>query len=169
MQCRSSSCTLYGFNPSFVLELTATPKDITATTGRIPRPARYANILVDVQGTEFDREGMIDVPLNLDADRGLTGGQRWQQHSNACAVSIVTLEEARAQTGRSVRPILLVQVKRTGVDQRDGQHIHRSLDVRDWLKTAGLDDGEIVIKTADTNDLADPKIRIFSRPPIGCA
>ena len=34
-----------------------------------------------------------------------------------------------------IRPILLVQVERTGAEQRDGSHIH-ALDVKDWLQTA---------------------------------
>jgi type III restriction enzyme len=32
--------TLYGFNPCVVLELTATPKDVAATGGKNPKPAR---------------------------------------------------------------------------------------------------------------------------------
>jgi len=32
--------TLYGFNPIFVLELTATPKDVAARGGAEPGPAR---------------------------------------------------------------------------------------------------------------------------------
>ena len=58
--------TLYGFNPCFVLELTATPKDVQPRGGRNPRPGRYANVLVEVTGRELDREGMIKMPLNLD-------------------------------------------------------------------------------------------------------
>ena len=57
--------TLYGFNPCVVLELTATSKD-EAARGAKPRPARPANVLVDVSGLELDREGMIKMPLNLD-------------------------------------------------------------------------------------------------------
>lgn len=59
--------TLYGFNPRFVLELTATPKDIQARNGKDPQQARNANVLVEVTGQELDREGMIKMPLNLDA------------------------------------------------------------------------------------------------------
>lgn len=51
---------------------------------------------------------------------------------------------------------MLVQVERTGRDQRDGARIH-ALNVKDWLRTAGLDEAEIAIKTADTNDLSDPE------------
>ena len=49
--------TLYGFNPCFVLELTATPRDAQRAGGRNPRAGRYANVLVEVTGLELDREG----------------------------------------------------------------------------------------------------------------
>lgn len=148
--------TLYGFNPCFVLELTATPKDVAATTGQNARPARPANVLVEVLGTELDKEGMIKMPLNLDARHGTD----WR---NSLAVALDRLNlldtEARrlhGEGGRYIRPIMLVQVERTGEDQRDGRYVHAQ-DAKEWLKTAGLDDAEIAIKTADTNDLNDPE------------
>lgn len=68
--------TLYGFNPSFVLELTATPKD------KQPRdktkPVVYANVLVDILGADLDREGMIKMPLNV----LVKGGKDWVISSN---------------------------------------------------------------------------------------
>ncbi len=148
--------TLYGFNPSFVLELTATPKDVAATSGRTPRPARHANILVDVHGTDLDREGMIKMPLNLDPRQGTDWRATLATALDRLNVLNQEAQRLRAETGRYIRPIMLVQVQRTGADQRDGQHIH-ALDARDWLKTAGLDDAEIAIKTADTNDLSNPE------------
>ncbi|MBK5964035.1 type III restriction endonuclease subunit R [Thiocystis minor] len=148
--------TLYGFNPCFVLELTATPKDVAARGGKNPRPARHANILVEVLGTELDREGMIKMPLNLDPRQGTD----WRNTLSAALDCLNRLQvEARrlhGERGRYIRPILLVQVERTGRDQRDGVHIH-ALDARDWLLTAGLDEAEIAIKTADTNELANPE------------
>lgn len=62
--------TLYGFNPSFVLELTATPKDVKPRGGRNPRKGRYANLLVEVTGRDLDREDMIKMPLNLNPCQG---------------------------------------------------------------------------------------------------
>ncbi|WP_295409592.1 DEAD/DEAH box helicase family protein [uncultured Thiocystis sp.] len=148
--------TLYGFNPCFVLELTATPKDVAARGGANPRPARHANILVEVAGTELDREGMIKMPLNLDPRQGTD----WRNTLSAALDCLNRLQvEARrlhGERGRYIRPILLVQVERTGRDQRDGVHIH-ALDAKDWLLTAGLDEAEIAIKTADTNELANPE------------
>ena len=51
---------------------------------------------------------------------------------------------------------MLVQVERTGADQRASGHIHAE-DVKEWLKTAGFDDAEIAVKTAETNDLNQPE------------
>jgi type III restriction enzyme len=51
---------------------------------------------------------------------------------------------------------MLVQVERTGKEQRDGEHIH-SEDVKEWLQTAGLDKAEVAIKTAEKNDLNQPE------------
>lgn len=149
--------TLYGFNPCFVLELTATPKDVAASGGRNPKPARPANVLVEVKGIDLDREGMIKMPLNLDP----RSGSDWR---NTLAAALNRLRELdasartlQADTGRYIRPILLVQVERTGSDQRDGRHVH-ALDAKEWLTNiGGLDEAEIAIKTADTNDLAAPE------------
>jgi len=149
--------TLYGFNPCFVLELTATPKDVAPTTGKNPKPARYSNVLVEVKGIDLDREGMIKMPLNLDPREGVD----WRNTLAAALNRLRGLDGAarqlQANTGRYIRPILLVQVERTGADQRDGAHVH-ALDAKEWLTTVGgLDEAEIAIKTADTNDLAAPE------------
>ena len=148
--------TLYGFNPCFVLELTATPKDVAARGGKNPKPARYANLLVEVTGLDLDREGMIKMPLNLEP----RAGADWHGALRAAWDWLNLLEaEARrlhGESGRYIRPILLVQVERTGAEQRDSDYIH-ALDAKDWLIAAGLDPAEIAIKTADTNDLANPE------------
>lgn len=149
--------TLYGFNPCFVLELTATPKDVAATGGKAPKAARYSNVLVEVKGIELDREGMIKMPMNLDPREG----SDWRQTLAVALNRIKALSHAarqlQADTGRYIRPILLLQVERTGSDQRDGVHIH-ALDAKEWLMTVGgLDEAEIAVKTADTNDLATPE------------
>lgn len=148
--------TLYGFNPCFVLELTATPQDVQPRGGKNPREGRYANVLVEVTGRELDREGMIKMPLNLDPRQG----NDWKATLNAALVKLNALDaEARqlqADTGRYIRPIMLIQVERTGADQRESNHIHAE-DVKDWLLTAGFDQPEIAIKTAQQNDLSNPE------------
>ncbi len=148
--------TLYGFNPCFVLELTATPQDVQPRGGRNPREGRYANVLVEVTGRELDREGMIKMPLNLDPRQG----NDWKASLNAALDKLNVLDaearKLRADTGRYIRPIMLIQVERTGADQRESGHIHAE-DVKDWLLTAGFDPAEIAIKTAHQNDLNDPE------------
>jgi type III restriction enzyme len=148
--------TLYGFNPCFVLELTATPQDVQPRGGRNPHEGRYANVLVEVTGRELDREGMIKMPLNLDPRQS----NDWKATLNASLTKLNALDaQARkllADTGRYIRPIMLLQVERTGTDQRESGHIHAE-DVKDWLLTAGMDQAEIAIKTAQQNDLRDPE------------
>lgn len=149
--------TLYGFNPCFVLELTATPKDVAATTGANPKPALFAPVLVEVSGKQLDKEGMIKMPLNVDPRQGAD----WRATLAAAVERIRSLDNAarsfQADSGRYIRPILLVQVERTGKDQRDGAHIH-ALDVKEWLQSiGGFEEPEIAVKTAETNDLSQPE------------
>lgn len=148
--------TLYGFNPCFVLELTATPKDVTPRGGQNPRPGRNANVLVEVTGRELDREGMIKMPLTVDPRQGTD----WHATLRAAVEKLDALdaeaEKFLAETNRYIRPIMLVQVERTGADQRESAHVHAE-DVKEWLLTAGFDEPEIAIKTAEQNDLNQPE------------
>ncbi|WP_018698729.1 DEAD/DEAH box helicase [Amorphus coralli] len=148
--------TLYGFNPSFVLELTATPQDVQPKGGKTPKPGRYSNVLVEVTGRELDCEGMIKMPLNLDPRQG----NDWKATLNAALTKLNALDadarKLRSETNRYIRPIMLIQVERTGADQRESGHIHAD-DVKDWLLTAGFDASEIAIKTAQQNDLNAPE------------
>ncbi|MCY3933737.1 MAG: DEAD/DEAH box helicase family protein [Acidobacteria bacterium] len=148
--------TLYGLNPCLVLELTATPKDVKARGGKNPRPGRSANLLVEVTGRELDREGMIKMPLNLEPRQGTD----WRATLNAGLGKLNALQaeadSLRADANRYIRPIMLVQVERTGADQRGSGHVHAD-DVRDWLLTAGFDEAEVAIKTAEKNDLKQPE------------
>lgn len=65
-------------------------------------------------------------------------------------------ETYRADGGDYIRPVMLVQVERTGDDQREGSFIH-ALDVMERLKKLGFEDAEIAIKTAQRNDLKEPE------------
>ena len=145
--------TLYGFNPSFVLELTATPKDVAPSA---TKTGRYANLLVEVTGKELDQEGMIKMPLNLDPRQGVD----WHSTLDVGVSRLQDVQSAadtyRADGGDYIRPIMLVQVERTGDDQREGGFIH-ALDVMERLKQLGFEDAEIAIKTAQRNDLKEPE------------
>jgi type III restriction enzyme len=143
--------TLYDFNPCFVLELTATPVD------RIrDEPPTYSNWLVDVRGTDLDGAGMVKLPINVI----VRGGDDWRdclresvEHLNKLQAEA---ERLRADSNRYIRPICLIQVERTGKDQRDGGHIHAN-DAREYLLTLGVEQEQIAVKTAETNELNQPE------------
>lgn len=158
--------TLYGFNPCFVLELSATPVDVAAkkaTATRTASPGRTANVLVEITGRELEREGMIKMPLNLEP----VPGTDWQAAIGAALNRLNDLEASAeahlADGGRYIRPILLVQVERTGADQAGTDLIHAD-HVKAWLMKAGLDEGEIAFKTAEINDLDKPENRDLLSP-----
>lgn len=158
--------TLFGFNPRFVLELSATPKDVPvrpATATRPALPARPANILVEITGRELETEGMIKMPMNVSP----LPGTEWQTTIRKAWERLGDLDsDARSYQGdggRYIRPILLVQVERTGSDQRDAGFIHAD-DAREWLRSVGLDDDEIALKTSEINDLDKPENRDLLSP-----
>ena len=56
-------------------------------------------------------------------------------------------------THREIRPIVLIQVERTGKDQRDAGLIH-SEQVKEYLiQRLGVNEAEIAIKSSDKDDI----------------
>jgi type III restriction enzyme len=147
----SAMATLYDFNPSFVLELSATPQDRAKDT-----PPKYANWLADVRGVELQREEMIKLPINVKVKAGDDWRDCLSESLEHLKVLQAHAEKLRANTARYIRPILLVQVERTGKDQRESQYIH-SEAVREFLLSLGMDQSEIAIKTAEKNELNQPE------------
>ena len=141
--------TIDGFNPSFVLELSATPR--VGKTGQ-----HGANILVDVRGTDLERAEMIKLPINVD----VRPWPDWQSCLTASMEKLDGLERSAraldADTSRYIRPILLVQVERTGADQRDAGLIHAE-DARAFLLQLGLQERQIAIKTSEKDELKQPE------------
>jgi len=56
-------------------------------------------------------------------------------------------ELLREEEGTYIRPIALLQVERTGKDQRTGEFVH-SLDVKEELIELGINPDEIALKQA---------------------
>jgi type III restriction enzyme len=139
--------TLDGFNPSFLLELSATPR-VTDKGG--------SNILVDVRGTDLDAAEMIKLPIQVD----VRPWNDWQSCLSAAVSQLETLrveaERLRGETARYIRPILLVQVERTGKDLRDAGYIHAE-DARAYLLQLGLAESQIAIKTSEKDELKQPE------------
>jgi len=134
--------TLRGFNPSMIVELSATPK-------------ADSNILVEISGMELNKEEMIKLDLHL-INRAST---EWQETLLATIEKRNYLEqkakELEANSQIFIRPISLIQVERTGKEQRGKGFIH-SEDVKEYLvKKAYIPEDQIAIKTSDKDELKD--------------
>lgn len=141
--------TLDGFNPCFLLELSATPR-VSSEKGS------GSNILVDVRGTDLDDAEMIKLPIHVDV-------RSWTDWQSCLASAVSQLDRLQveattlqAETRRYIRPILLVQVERTGKDLRDAGFIHAE-DAKTYLMQLGFSERQIAIKTSDKDELRQPE------------
>lgn len=141
--------TLDGFNPAFLLELSATPR-VASEKGS------GSNILVDVRGTDLDEAEMIKLPIHVD----VRGWSDWQSCLASAVERLAGLQreadELHAENNRYIRPILLVQVERTGKDMRDAGFIHAE-DAKAWLMQLGFTEAQIAIKTSEKDELKQPE------------
>jgi len=138
--------TVQGFNPRFILELSATPN-----TGK----DRVSNILVDITGTELKKEQMIKLSINVfNFDRA-----DWKQTLAEAHKKLEELDKSAVKfqttSGRYIRPIMLVRVDRTGEDQRDKTEIHAE-DAREYLRDKlGIKPEAIAVKSAFMDEIGD--------------
>ncbi|HVZ45466.1 MAG TPA: DEAD/DEAH box helicase family protein [Ramlibacter sp.] len=146
--------TLDGFNPCFMLELSATPR---IGSGEAGGDGGGSNILVDVRGTDLDEAEMIKLPIHVDV-------RHWTDWRSCLAESVRRLdmlqreaEVLQGETARYVRPILLVQVERTGRDQIDAGFIHAT-HVREYLAQLGLTERQIREKTSEKDEIGDEEL-----------
>lgn len=134
--------TLRDFNPSIIVELSATPSD-------------QSNKLVDIKGIELKREEMIKLDLHVINKVSLDWKNTLLASVNHQQILEKKANEYQANTGNYIRPICLIQVERTGKDQRDGRFIH-SEDVKEHLiKTIGISPDQIAIKTSEKDELKE--------------
>jgi len=138
--------TLCGFNPKFILELSATPN----ANGK-----HHSNVLVNVSGQALKDEQMIKLPINLiNEEKG-----DWKHTLSLAHSKLIELtkegEQFQNETGRYIRPIMLIRVERTGKDQRDSTFVHAE-DAREYLMDKlGVGENEIRLKTSDKDELGD--------------
>ncbi len=148
--------TIDGFNPSFMLELSATPRvaEVGASGSKATDAVSGSNILVDVRGTDLDAAEMIKLPIHVDVRAWVD----WQSCLSASVDQLNALarqaEVLQGETARYIRPILLVQVERTGKDQIDSGFIHAQ-HVREFLAQMGFAETQIREKTSDKDELGD--------------
>lgn len=137
--------SLNGFNPSFILELSATPNV----------RSHISNVLVDVSGLDLKDEQMIKLPINIINTKNGDWHNTLTMAHGRLAELADKAHKLQADDGRYIRPIMVVRVERTGKDQRDGQKIH-ALDARDYLmERLSVKEDEIRIKSAEDDQLGD--------------
>ena len=128
-----------------MLELSATPD------------REQSNILVNVSGRALKDEEMIKLPIRLDVGRNL----KWQTTLQHALDRLDELEkQARVfetESGRYIRPIMLVRVDRTGKDQREkgGELVHAEDAFEFLTQKAGVPPEAIRRQTAEMKELKD--------------
>lgn len=132
--------TIRDFNPTIVVELSATPP-------------QNSNILVDISGQELNGEGMIKLDMHIINKASL----EWKDAMLAVVEQRNFLEKRakdyEANTGEYIRPICLIQVERTGKKQRGTRYIHAE-DVKEYLiKQCEIPEEEIAIKSSEKDDI----------------
>ena len=138
----NAKATLEGFNPCMIVELSATPP-------------KNANVLVNVSGRELLAEEMIKLDLHIRNSASVD----WK-HTLLASIEYRNRleEEARAyeaQSGEYIRPICVIQVERTGRDQRRSGLVHAD-DVREYLlRHPGIHAEHIAVKTSQRDELKD--------------
>jgi type III restriction enzyme len=140
----TARATLCGFNPRFMVELSATPN----TNGK-----HQSNILVNVPGTALKDEEMIKLPINVINEE--QGG--WKHTLTLAHAKLNELNQEatlfQAESGRYIRPVLLVRVERTGKEQRESSFVHAE-DAREYLiEKLGVHAEEIRLKTSENDEL----------------
>ncbi|MBN2018710.1 MAG: DEAD/DEAH box helicase family protein [Sedimentisphaerales bacterium] len=134
--------TLKGFNPSIIVEMSATPPDAS-------------NKLVDITGIELNREEMIKFDLHIFNKANPDWRETILEAHNHLEMLKGKAREYQANTGKYIRPICLIQVERTGKEQRKSGLIH-SEDVREHLiNIVGLQPEEVAVKTSEKDELKE--------------
>jgi type III restriction enzyme len=132
--------TLARFNPRAIIEFTATPHEAS-------------NVLVKITGKQLLDEHMVKLPLNV---KNVENAD-WR---DTLSTAIARLDELKHQAekyeeknGEYIRPICLIQVERTGKDQRERGYIHSEEVKEELLKRKGVYENEIAIQSSEKKDL----------------
>ena len=128
-----------------ILELSATPNRAKE---------QQCNVLHSVTGMALKKEEMVKLPLNLHN----AGQGDWKDTliaANGKLEELQALAERELQeSGRYVRPILLVRVERTGKDQTEAGKVHAD-HVRKFLhERLGAKEGEVAEKSSAEDQLS---------------
>ncbi len=139
---RKARETIEGFNAAFIVELSATPH-------------REANIVSRVSGQELLDEEMIKLPLNIATSGAKNPWDILTRVRDKRAALAAKAAEHQSATSKPIRPIVLVQVERTGKAQRGAGFIHAE-QVKEYLiQKLSVDQKAIALKTSEDDGLED--------------
>ena len=131
--------TVNSFNTSFILELSATPKE-------------RSNVLINVGGQELKKEQMIKLPINVVSyDK-----PNWQHTLNQAHAKLAELGKLatkhQADAGKYIRPIMVIKAE----PKKQGESYNHVTEIKSYLmKHLNVLEDEIRIKLADNNELRD--------------
>ena len=140
--------TLADLNPKFILELSATPN----------MKEHLSNVLVNISGVKLKEEEMIKLPINVtNAKKG-----DWKKTLCGAYEKLKELEKDcktyQKKSKKYIRPIMLIQVERTGKDQKDKKFLH-SEDAKKYLiQHLGVPESAIKIKVSEKDELKDESL-----------
>ncbi len=132
--------TLARFNPRAIIEFSATPHE-------------QSNVLVKITGQQLLKEQMVKLPINV---KNVENAD-WKDTLSSAIVRLNELRESAKKyeesSGEFIRPICLIQVERTGKDQRERGYIHSEAVKEELLKRKGVYENEIAIQSSEKKDL----------------
>lgn len=139
--------TLARFDPSLILELTATPQTVHS-----PAQDQYAsNILYSVSAAELKAEQMIKLPIRLTTDSD------WRKTIGAALDGQAALEEAanaeQAETGEYIRPLILFQAQSASATDRT--RLTWEVIEQHLLDDKSIPKNQIAVHTGPRKDLDD--------------
>jgi type III restriction enzyme len=132
--------TLRGLNPSLIVELSATP-------------TAESNVLVDILGVELEREEMIKLDLHIVNKTSPHWKETMLEAHNKRVYLEKVADRHKANSGRKIRPICLVQVERTGKDQIASGKIHATHVVDYLVKDCGIPPEQVAVKSSEKDDI----------------
>ena len=140
--------TLTDLNPKFILELSATPN----------MKEHISNVLVNVSGLKLKEEEMIKLPINVtNTKKGDWKKTLCQAYDKLKELEADCLSHQK-KTKKYIRPIMLIQVERTGKDQKDSKFIH-SEEAKEYLiQHLGVPERAIKIKVSGKDELKDESL-----------
>ena len=123
---------LKDFNPSFVLEYTATP-----------RP--QSNVLVNITGQQLKDEKMVKIPIYIHNIAG------WEETMTRGIAKRNHLEKiAKKEKSEYIRPIVLIQAEQ---EKQNDKKIYVGQIKNHLVSEQGIDSEEIAIRTGTQNEL----------------